>query len=89
MLRVADFVDKERYKKNIARDKLTKGICSSQFLQQAQKKDLDVDVLLFEILMERMNLSTDDLEYILSEKDYKKIIARDEIEALVEIKECN
>lgn len=89
MLAVAEFIDRERYKKDISRDELTKGICSSQFLQKAQKESLDVDVLLFEILMERMNLSTDDLEYILSEKDYKKIIARDEIEALVEIKECN
>ena len=84
MLAVAEFIDNERYKKDISRDELTKGICSSQFLQKAQKESLDVDVLLFEILMERMDLSTDELEYILTEEDLSKVVARDEIEFAVE-----
>ena len=84
MLAVADFIDRERYKRDISRDELTKGICSSQFLQKAQKESLDIDVLLFEILMERMDLSTDELEYILTEEDLSKVVARDEIEFAVE-----
>ena len=87
MLAVAKLIDRERYKKDISRDELTKGICSSQFLQKAQKESLDVDVLLFELLMERMDLSTDELEYILTEEDLSKVVARDEIEFAVEQQE--
>ena len=87
MISVGELIDRERYKADITREKLVNGICNQQTLYRALVEDTDLSVLMFEILLERLNKSTDILEYILSQSEYERILLRDLIEeAIIEDK---
>ena len=72
-------LDQERSKKNISQRKLSRGICSSQMLIKAVNTDANMEMLTFEILLERIGKSPEKLEFILSEKEYNSILMRDKI----------
>lgn len=72
-------LDHERSKKGISQRKLSKGICSSQMLIKAVNTDANMEILTFEILLERIGRSPEKLEFILSEKEYNNILTRDKI----------
>ncbi len=73
-------LDQERIKNNISRRKLAKGICSPQLLIKATTDDANIELLTFKILLERLGRSPEYLEYILSEKEYQKILTQNNIE---------
>lgn len=80
MVTAISVLDTERNKKNVSRENLTNGICSQQLLYKAVQDSTEIDMLTFEILLERLGRSADDLEYILSESEYDEITRRDLIE---------
>lgn len=76
-------LEQERIKKSISMRKLTKGICSHQLLIKATNSDTNIELLTFEILLERVGRSPEYLEYVLSEKEYNDILTRDKIDDLI------
>lgn len=76
-------LEQERIKKNISQRKLAKGICSHQLLIKAANSDTNIELLTFEILLERVGRSPEYLEYVLSEKEYNDVITRDKIDELL------
>ena len=76
-------LEKERIKKSISMRKLTKGICSHQLLIKATNGDTNIELLTFEILLERVGRSPEYLEFVLSEKEYSDVLTRDKIDELI------
>lgn len=83
MISVGELFEKERCKADVSRERLASGICNQQLLYRALVDGTDMSVLTFEMLLERLNKSTDDLEYILSKNEYDHIIMRDMIEEAI------
>ncbi|MBR5789144.1 MAG: hypothetical protein IKX99_03445, partial [Lachnospiraceae bacterium] len=83
MISVGELFEKERCRADISRERLVNGICTQQLLYRALVDGTDMSVLMFEMLLERLNRSTDDLEYILSKNEYDHIIMRDMIEEAI------
>lgn len=80
MFSVYKMLDQECYNKNISRRRLVKGICSPQLLIKASEQDTNIELLTFEILMERIGRSPENLEFILSDKEYSSVTIRDNID---------
>lgn len=80
MYSASELLERERYKKGITREKLTRGICSQQLLIKATESGSDIDLLTFEMLLERVGRSPERLEYIISKEEYNDIVIRDRID---------
>lgn len=76
-------IEKLRIEKNYSRRQLCQGLCSTQMLIKIETDQSDVDKFLADILLQRLGKSSDKLEIILSDEEYSKIYARDEIEELI------
>ena len=76
-------IEKLRIEKNYSRRQLCQGLCSTQTLIKIETDQSDVDKFLADILLQRLGKSSDKLEIILSDEEYSKIYARDEIEELI------
>ena len=76
-------IEKLRIEKNYSRRQLCQGLCSAQMLIKIETDQSDVDKFLADILLQRLGKSSDKLEIILSDEEYSKIYARDEIEELI------
>lgn len=72
-----------RYKKGYSRMKLCRGLCSAQMLMKIENDKADVDKFMLDMLLQRLGKSPDKLEVILSDEEYGKICARDNIEELI------
>ena len=83
MFGAAAIVDNERCKKGISRKKLTKGLCSQQSLAKSASSGYNLELYLFVMLLERMDLSVDNLEFILSKNEYNKVSTIDKIEEYI------
>lgn len=83
MISVGELLENERCKAGISREKLANGVCNQQTLYRALVDKSDISVWVFEILLERLKHSTDLLEYVLSQKEYERILMRDSIEEAV------
>lgn len=67
-------------KKGVTLRKLSNGICSVQMLYQIEKDELESDLLMTDILLQRLGKSPDKLECILQADMYKMVRVRDLLE---------
>ena len=67
-------------KAGITRNKLCDGLCSESELALIEKGESSADVILFAALLERLGKSAERLTYILTMEEYKRFMARNEIE---------
>lgn len=72
-----------RTERKYSRKQVSKGLCSEQMLAKIEKDEVDADKLLLEQIIYRLGKSMDNLEIILSDKEYEQITARDNIEQLI------
>ena len=64
----------------MTRNKLCDGLCSESELALIEKGESSADAILFTALLERLGKSAERLMYILTMEEYKRFLARDEIE---------
>lgn len=67
-----------RNKKNFTRAELTEGLCSPSVLEKIEEDQIEPNVLLVKLLMQRLGNSPSKLEYILSNQDYKWLDSYDQ-----------
>lgn len=77
---IGRLVGELRKEAKIPQKKLCKGLCSVQLLSKIELEERTPDMLLLEVLMQRLGKSAEKLEIILSMEEYLHIMARDEIE---------
>ncbi|MBE5906191.1 MAG: hypothetical protein E7277_05255 [Lachnospiraceae bacterium] len=61
------------------------GICSRQFIMALEQKEAELDVMSFRILLERLGKNPDDLEYILTKKEYDCMLTKRKIMMVQEL----
>jgi transcriptional regulator with XRE-family HTH domain len=76
-----------REKYNISQSTLCKGLCSVATLSRIEAGEREADGLLLEILLQRMGMTPDKFELILTEVDYEAFQKREEIENLINQKD--
>lgn len=69
-----------RKEAHISQSKLCKGLCSVQLLSKIELEERTPDILLLEVLLQRLGKSAEKLEIILSLEEYEHIEYRDQIE---------
>ena len=69
----------ERTKQNVAMRTLSNGLCTVQMLNKIEKDKCEPDKFIVDILLERLGECADELECIISQKAYEKVVQRDEI----------
>lgn len=72
-------IGKIRKDKHISQQVLGKGICSIQQISKIEKGEVSPDFFLTEILLQRLGMSPDKFEIVLSLEEYEEIEARDDI----------
>ena len=73
--------------KGYSRRQVCHGLCTTQMLAKIENDEADTDKLLLDQIIQRLGMSSDNLEIILSDEEYDRIVMRDEIEQLVWKKE--
>lgn len=76
-----------RSEKGYSRRQVCHGLCTTQMLAKIENDEADTDKLLLDQIIQRLGMSSDNLEIILSDEEYDRIVMRDEIEQLVWKKE--
>lgn len=72
-------IGKIRKDKHISQQVLGSGICSIQQISKIEKGDVSPDFFLTEILLQRLGMSPDKFEIVLSLEEYEEIETRDDI----------
>ena len=72
-------IGKIRKGKHISQQVLGRGICSIQQISKIEKGDVSPDFFLTEILLQRLGMSPDKFEIVLSLEEYEEIETRDDI----------
>lgn len=72
-------IGKIRKDKRISQQILGRGICSTQQISKIEKGEVLPDFFLTEILLQRLGMSPDKFEIVLSLEEYEEIEARDDI----------
>lgn len=72
-------IGKIRKGKRISQQILGRGICSAQQISKIEKGEVVPDFFLTEILLQRLGMSPDKFEIVLSLEEYEEIEARDDI----------
>lgn len=72
-------IRKTRKERHISQQALGSGICSVQQVSKIEKGDVSLDFFLTEIFLQRLGMTPDILDVVLSLKEYEEIEARDDI----------
>lgn len=72
-------IGRVRKERHISQQVLGKGICSVQQVSKIEKGDVSPDFFLTEIFLQRLGISPDKFEIVLSLEEYAEIEARDDI----------
>ncbi|MDE7183121.1 MAG: hypothetical protein K2O40_01320 [Lachnospiraceae bacterium] len=69
--------------KNIPRNDLIRGICTEQTLYAIEANQYKTDILMIDMLLQRLGISPDKLEIVLSQETYRLVRIRDLIEKAI------
>lgn len=69
--------------KKITRKKLVNGLCSEQFLVKIEASKCETDILMADVLLQRLGKSADKLEMVISKEAYRLVKIRDLIEETI------
>ncbi len=81
------FIHTARMAKGYSMEEVCRGICSVPTMARIEKGERKVDYLMIELLLERMDISKEEYEFILDNNDYQEYMEREEIRMLIEQKE--
>ena len=84
---IGDLIYRSRVDRNITQKQLCDGLCSVQTLSKIESGERMPDVFLLEYLLQRLGLSSDDLEIVLFEDEFREIELRDSIEEKIQNRE--
>lgn len=74
---VGSFIEEIRKIKKMTRKKLSYGICSEHALREIEEDRNAVDILMFDVFIQRLGISSDKFEMVLSKETYDMIRLRD------------
>lgn len=81
---VGSLIEKARKEqKKITRKKLVNGLCSEQFLVKIEASRCETDILMADVLLQRLGKSSDKLEMVISWEAYRLVKIRDFIEETI------
>lgn len=80
---IGTIISRLRYEKGYSKRQLCQGLCSVSLLGFIESDRGDTDQFLLNMLLQRLGKSPDKLEVILSDEEYERIRARDDIEELI------
>ena len=84
---IGDLIYRSRVDRNITQKQLCDGLCSVQTLSKIESGERMPDVFLLEYLLQRLGLSSDDLEIVLFEDEFREVELRDSIEEKIQNRE--
>ena len=82
-------IAKLRSERCYSRKKVCLGLCSTQMLAKIENDEVDTDKLLLDQIIQRLGKSTDNLEIILSDEEYERIVMREDLEQAIWKKETD
>lgn len=81
------FIHTARMAKGYSMEEVCRGICSVPTMARIERGERMVDYLMIEILLERMNISKEEYEFILDNNDYQEYMDREKIRTFIAQKE--